>query len=84
MSDLSLASLALPHTLVARSPRAVAEQFGLRQDRVVVLILIAIALIIAAGLAVAWWAACQNKGMYPALDMPSWNAGGTWKAYCKK
>lgn len=84
MSNLTLASLASSPTLITQSPRAIAEHFGLRQDRVVVLIIIALALIVAVGVAAAWWVACQNKGMYPALDMPSWNAGGTWKAYCKK
>jgi hypothetical protein len=56
----------------------------LKQDRVVVLVFIAIALIVALGVVTAWWITCQNKGMYPALDMPSFSAGGTWKAYCKK
>ncbi len=57
---------------------------AVRADRWVVLVVIAIALVIAVGLAVAWWITCQNKGMYPALDMPSFNQGGTWKAYCSK
>jgi hypothetical protein len=54
-----------------------------RKDRWVVLVVIAIALVLAVGLAVAWFITCQNRGMYPALDMPSFNKGGTWKAYCK-
>lgn len=57
---------------------------GTRRDQVVlILVIIAIALVVAVGLAVAWWITCQNKGKYPALDMPSWQTGGTWRAYCK-
>ncbi|MFZ7088966.1 hypothetical protein [Curtobacterium sp. RRHDQ10] len=67
----------------ARGLDAVIGRTEVSRDRFVVVIL-AIAIILAAGIAVAWWAACQSKGLYPALDMPSWNAGGTWKAYCKK
>lgn len=48
------------------------------------LVLIAIALLLAVGLITAWWITCQNKGMYPAMDMPSFSAGGTWKVYCRK
>ncbi|WP_194948749.1 hypothetical protein [Actinomyces trachealis] len=48
-----------------------------------VLIVIGIAVILALGLTVAWWVSCRNIGMYPALDMPSWQSGGTWKAYCR-
>lgn len=55
-----------------------------RVDRWVWIVAIAIALILAVGLAVAWWITCQNQGGFPALDMPSWDAGGTWKAYCAK
>lgn len=57
-------------------------QPGWRQDRAVVLIVVALALIAAVGLAVAWWIACGNQGGYPAFDMPSWQSGGTWKFYC--
>jgi hypothetical protein len=53
-----------------------------RRDRWVTVVIIAIALVVAVGLVTAWWITCQNEGMYPALDMPSWNSGGTWKAYC--
>ena len=47
-----------------------------------VLILIPIAVVIALGLAAAWFAYCQYRGLYPALDMPSFSSGGTWKVYC--
>lgn len=55
-----------------------------RRDRWAVLVVISIALVLAVGLGVAWWITCQSKGMYPALDMPSFKDGGTWKAYCKR
>jgi hypothetical protein len=45
--------------------------------------LVPLALIVVFGVFTAWWIACQQKGMYPALDFPSWNSGGTFKAYCK-
>ncbi|KGJ81780.1 hypothetical protein GY21_01520 [Cryobacterium roopkundense] len=57
---------------------------AVRTDRWVVLVIIALALIVAFGLLTAWWIVCQSKGMYPALDMPSWANGGTWKAYCRR
>ncbi|WP_295127309.1 hypothetical protein [uncultured Leifsonia sp.] len=55
-----------------------------RQDRLVWLIVIAIAIVIALGLATAWFVYCQAQGGWPALDMPSFSAGGTWKLYCAK
>jgi hypothetical protein len=58
------------------------QSSAVRRDRWVVLVVIAIAVVIAAGLLVAWWAACQSRGLYPALDMPSWQDGGTWKVCC--
>jgi len=67
----------------ALTPGSLAAQFHIRRDSWVQLVVIGLALILAVGLAVAWWITCQRKGMYPALDMPSWNSGGTWKAYCK-
>ncbi len=54
-----------------------------RLDRWVVVVVIAIALVLAVGLAAAWWITCQVRGMYPALDMPSFQNGGTWVAYCR-
>lgn len=54
-----------------------------RRDRWVVAVFISVALVVAVGLAVAWWITCQNKGMYPAVDMPAFSQGGTWKAYCR-
>lgn len=61
---------------------------AIRSDNVahaaVVLVVIALALVLALGLATAWWVTCQRKGMYPALDMPSFKSGGTWKAYCAR
>ncbi len=49
-----------------------------------VLIAIPIAVILALGLATAWFMYCQRRGMWPALDMPNWREGGTIKAYCKR
>jgi heme A synthase len=55
-----------------------------RQDRFVWIIVIAIAVVIALGLLTAWFVYCQSRGGWPALDMPSWSSGGTWKVYCAK
>lgn len=53
-----------------------------RRDSYVWLIVIAIAVVIALGLMAAWFIYCRNQGGWPALDMPSWSSGGTWKVYC--
>jgi hypothetical protein len=56
-----------------------------RQNDVVwVLILIPIAAILFMGLIGAWFWYCQQRGMWPAMDMPSWQSGGTWKLYCRR
>jgi hypothetical protein len=55
-----------------------------RADQGAFLILIPIAIIIAMGLMAAWFLYCQQRGAWPAMDMPSFNAGGTWKVYCAK
>lgn len=55
-----------------------------RVDRVVFLIVIAIAIVIAMGFMAAFIYYCQTKGAWPALDMPSFSSGGTWKLYCRK
>jgi hypothetical protein len=57
---------------------------SIRTDRAVWLILIPIAAVIAMGLAAAWFIYCQSQGGWPALDMPSWTTGGTWKVYCAR
>lgn len=57
---------------------------GLRTDKVVFLIAIAVAVVVVLGFAAAFLLYCQNRGAWPALDMPSWQAGGTWKLYCRK
>jgi hypothetical protein len=54
-----------------------------RTDRWAVFVLVPLALIVVFGVFTAWWIVCQQKGMCPALDFPSWNTGGTFKAYCK-
>lgn len=56
----------------------------IRTDRPAWLVLIPIAMVIAMGLLTAWFIYCQTQGGWPALDMPSWNSGGTWKAYCRR
>lgn len=55
-----------------------------RVDQAVWLILIPIAVVIALGLLTAWFIYCQSRGGWPAMDMPSFSAGGTWKVYCAK
>lgn len=60
------------------------ESPGTRQDRFVWLIVIAVAVVIVLGLVTAWFIYCQSRGGWPALDMPSWSSGGTWKVYCAK
>lgn len=59
------------------------SELPVRIDRWAILVAIAVALIVLVGFATAWWIACQNKGLYPAFDMPSLQGGGTWKAYCR-
>lgn len=53
-----------------------------RNDVVWLLIAIPIAAILFMGLIAAWFWYCQQRGMWPAMDMPSWESGGTWKLYC--
>jgi hypothetical protein len=54
-----------------------------RLDKWVVFVVVALALIVVFGVMTAWWITCRNMGLYPALDFPSFNTGGTFKAYCK-
>ncbi len=56
----------------------------IRTDRPAWLILIPIAAVVAMGLLTAWFVYCQMQGAWPALDMPSWTSGGTWKVYCAR
>ncbi len=58
------------------------ELLTVRRDSHVWLIVIAIAIVIAMGLMTAWFVYCRYQGGWPALDMPSWASGGTWKVYC--
>lgn len=82
---MSLLSRPLVATMNWLAAPSVPDSLGVvRLDRWVQLVIIALALVLAVGLMVAWWITCQNKGLYPALDMPSWNAGGRWKAYCAR
>lgn len=84
MSNLVLNGALYSQSAITDRVESMRDQLALKQDRVVVLVLIAIALLLAVGLITAWWITCQNKGMYPAMDMPSFSAGGTWKVYCRK
>ncbi len=70
--------------LAADAPERCAQmrQLAVRTDRWIFLVVIALAFILAVGFLAAWWMTCQSRGMYPALDMPSWQNGGTWKMYC--
>ncbi|MCS5507230.1 hypothetical protein ACTHQN_00205 [Curtobacterium flaccumfaciens] len=84
MSNLVLNGALYSQSAITDRVESIRDRLALKQDRVVVLVLIAIALLLAVGLITAWWITCQNKGMYPAMDMPSFSAGGTWKVYCRK
>ncbi|HKU10093.1 hypothetical protein [Sinomonas sp.] len=77
----AVAGAVLTSTIRERAEIAASSQY--RTDRWAVFILVPLALIVVFGVFTAWWIACQQKGMYPALDFPSWNTGGTFKAYCK-
>lgn len=68
------------HQRVARR----SDSRGTRQDRFVWLIVVAVAVVIVLGLMAAWFIYCQSRGGWPALDMPGWSSGGTWKLYCAK
>ncbi|WP_395821164.1 hypothetical protein [Curtobacterium flaccumfaciens] len=84
MSNLVLNGALYSQSAITDGVESMRDRLALKQNRVVVLVLIAIALLLAVGLITAWWITCQNKGMYPAMDMPSFSAGGTWKVYCRK
>lgn len=55
-----------------------------RVNKAVFIIAIAIAVVLALGLATAWFIYCRRQGAWPALDMPSFRNGGTWKVYCRR
>lgn len=74
---------ALLHGFAAADSRA-RRFLAVRQDRLVWLIVIAIAVVIALGLMTAWFIYCRSQGAWPALNMPSFSSGGTWKVYCAK
>lgn len=84
MIDSSVGVQAAHLSGVALSGWCVRHFQSVRQDRLVWLIVVAIAVVIALGLATAWFVYCQAQGGWPALDMPSFSAGGTWKLYCAK
>lgn len=75
-------SVVLSYTKMTNRMRDLSER-DIREDNWVAVAIIAVAVVIALGIGVAWWHACRRMGMYPALDMPSINQGGTWKVYCK-
>jgi hypothetical protein len=77
----NMALLLLPAMLL--ETRSGLQNAARKNDIAWVLIVIPIAVVIALGLMTAWFIYCQNRGMWPALDMPSWSSGGTWKLYCK-
>jgi hypothetical protein len=81
MSALVMHSLTSDLSTIRSS--ATTEGFeSVRVDRVVVLVVLALAVIVVCGLAVAWWMACQAKGLYPTVSIPAWKSGGIWRAYC--
>ena len=76
-------------TLMITAPALVqhrANELMMRRQNDVVwfLVLIPIAAIMAMGLIAAWFWYCQQRGAWPAFDMPSWSSGGTFKIYCKR
>jgi hypothetical protein len=80
MQKLSMLLLAAP---VLMRQQAV-DAIGRRQnDAVWFLVIIPIAAIIFMGFVAAWFWYCQQRGAWPAMDMPSWESGGTWKLYCR-
>jgi hypothetical protein len=85
MMHRSSETLARVAIAMSTAPAALSElrTSTVRRDPWVTVVLIALALVVAVGLIAAWWIVCQNKGMYPALDMPSFSQGGTWKVYCR-
>jgi hypothetical protein len=81
IAKAAVAGTALSSKVRGRAESAVVSQF--RTDRWAIFVVVPLALIVVFGVLTAWWIACQQKGMYPALDFPNWNSGGTFKAYCK-
>ncbi len=64
-------------------PQQAADAMSRRQNDVGFLIVIPIVAVIAMGFVAAWFWYCQQRGAWPAVDMPSWESGGTWKLYCR-
>ncbi|MEX5305255.1 hypothetical protein RF644_05800 [Kocuria sp. CPCC 205258] len=81
MNQLSVLLLTAPTLLRHRAEDVIDRR---QNDVVWALIVIPIAVVIALGLITAWFIYCQRRGMWPAMDMPSWSSGGTWKLYCKR
>jgi hypothetical protein len=81
MAKGAIASAALATKIGERGQAAASSQY--RVDRWAVFVVVPLALIVVFGVLTAWWIVCQQKGMYPAFDFPSFNSGGTFKAYCK-
>jgi hypothetical protein len=83
MSLTSVVETQLWKTGVAIDPR-VQSLLSIRQDRFIWLIAVAIAVVLVLGVMTAWFVYCQSNGGWPAVDMPNFQSGGTWKFYCAK
>ncbi|MCM6762578.1 hypothetical protein NB037_09140 [Rathayibacter sp. ZW T2_19] len=84
MIDLNAAAAAYSTGLARARGASEMRLSTVRTDRWVQVVVIAVALVVVMGLLAAWWMVCQQRGMYPAMDMPSLQRGGTWKLYCRK
>ncbi|MCA4134124.1 hypothetical protein [Arthrobacter sp. M4] len=81
MQKLALMLLTVPGLLQETSNNMMSRR---NNDIAPLLIVIPIAVIIAFGFVAAWFWYCQQRGAWPAFDMPSWQSGGTWKLYCAR
>ncbi|GAB2726539.1 hypothetical protein ACX801_07495 [Arthrobacter bambusae] len=79
MQKLSTLLLTAP----ALIPQQAADAMARRKNDVGFLIVIPIVAVIVMGFVAAWFWYCQQRGAWPAVDMPSWESGGTWKLYCR-
>ncbi|WP_292714742.1 hypothetical protein [Microbacterium sp. 13-71-7] len=83
--SLTAATVSMQNNLasaIERGRERIGASLTVRQDGFWWIIVIAIAVVIALGLFTAWFIYCRSQGGWPAVDMPAWQKGGTWKMYC--